>query len=78
MFCNSQSDLVITFFSLLDFARIILNLLEPYALDINSAAVVYNYSRFCRSSFNGELFIELLLLEVLNVVLSYLVKISWH
>ena len=76
MCCNSQSDFVIIFVSLFEFARIILNLLEPYALYKNSAAVVYNYSTFCRSSFNGELFIELLLLEVLRVALSY-VKISW-
>ena len=77
MFCNSQSDFVIIFVSLLEFARNILNLLEDYALHIKSAAVVYNYSRFCRCGFNGKLFIESLLLEVLNVVLSD-VKINWH
>ena len=70
MFYNSQSDFVIVFVSFLEFARMILNLLEPYALYINRAAVVCIYSRFCRSSFNEELFIELLLLEVLSVVLG--------
>ena len=75
MFYNSQSDLVIIFVSLIEFSRIILNLLEPYALHINSAVGACNYSRFCRSSYNEELFTELLLLEVLSVVLSY-VKIN--
>ena len=59
MFYNSHSDLVIIFVSLLKSARIILNLLEPYALHINSTAVICNYSRFYRSNFNGELFIEI-------------------
>ena len=66
MFCNTQSDLVIIFLSLLEFAKIVLKLLESYALYINSADGVYNYFRFCRFSFNGELFIELLLLEVIT------------
>ena len=56
--CNSQSNLAIIFVSLLEFARIILNLLETYAL--YSAAVVHNYSRFFRFNFNGVLFFELL------------------
>ena len=46
---------------LLKYARIILNLLELYALYINSVGMVYTYSRICRCSFNG----------VLSVVLSY-------
>ena len=48
-----------------------MNFLERYALYVNSAAVVFNYSTFCRSIFNGELFIELLLLEVFSLVLSF-------
>ena len=59
MFCDLQSDLAIIFVYLLEFAKIILNLLKPYALYINRPAVVYSYSRFCRSGFNGELLIEL-------------------
>ena len=62
MFCNSQSNLVIIFFSLLEFARNILNLLVPYALCINSVGVVYIYSRFCRSSFYKELFYNLIMM----------------
>ena len=77
MFCNLQSDFVINFVSLLEFARIILNLLEPYALYIHSAAVVYNYFRLYHSGFIRKLFIELLLLKILSVVLSY-IKINWH
>ena len=61
-FCSLQNDFVITFVSLLEFARIILNILESYALFIKSAALVFNY---------GELFIELLLLELLSVVMIY-------
>ena len=75
MFCNGLRFLPFLV-SLLEFARITLNLPKLNALYLNSAAVVYNCSRFDRSSVNGKLFIELLLLEIRSVVLSY-VKISW-
>ena len=64
MFCNLQSDLGVSNFWF--FITICQNCFEPSgtnALYIDSAAAVYNYSRFYRFSLKGELFFELLLLK---------------